>query len=100
MQDKVALIVTSDFWQNLMVYNNLSLNISEPHHPVMNRCKSLLKPILLDVLKKKKAWQTTKTRTEPAEKIMNDSEIYPVSSLIFYMEHQIPVIKTETFIYK
>lgn len=66
----------------------------------MNRCKSLLKPILLDELKKKKVWHTTKTRTKPAEKLMSNSEIYPVSSLIFYMEHQIPAIKTETFIYK
>lgn len=31
---------------------------------------------------------------------MSDSEIYPVSSLIFYMQHQIPAIKIETFIYK
>lgn len=31
---------------------------------------------------------------------MSDSEIYPVSSLIFYMQHQIPAIKIETFVYK
>lgn len=31
---------------------------------------------------------------------MSDSEIYPVSSLIFHMQHQIPAIKIETFIYK
>lgn len=64
----------------------------------MNGNKSLLKPILLDVFKKIHAWQATKARTKPTDKLeMSDKQINLVSSFILYMEHQIPAIKTRKF---
>lgn len=68
------------------------------HHPVMNGCELLWKPILPDVLKKPDVWQANKTRTKPGEKLgMSDRESHPVYSITFYMEHQTSAIKTRTF---
>lgn len=51
----------------------------KPHHPVMNRCKSLLKPILLDELKKKKS------DTQPRPELNLQKSLWVIVKFILFL---------------